>query len=169
MDTPDAWWQMDCVNEFCEVVASPTITVTGSTVSLSSPCYGVLRVRGMATGYKHTLTMEFAKQGNVVAAQVADVTLNGTPQVAAPAPAGYAITSIDVSVTATYKDGTGEEQSKILSLDIPECVKDLLEYCEGDRLIHQGTESTTIGDTETPTPVVYYDTCTGNVITLRYE
>jgi len=168
MDTPTAWWQMDCVNEFCEVVPNPTISVAGAAVSLSSSCYGVLRVRGQASGYKHTLTMDFAKQGNVVADKLADATWVGPTPTAAPSLSGYAITDIDISVTATYTDGAGEEQSEILALNIPDCVKDLLEYCEDGRLIH-GTESVTVGDTETPVPVVYYATCTGNVIALRYE
>ena len=141
---PLAWWQIPCVNEFSEPVPEPAITVAGAGVKLADSCYGVLRIRGLARGYRHILTMEFVK------------------------PTQSSLTNIKVSVTATYTDTNGEQQAEILALTIPACVLDLLEYCEGDVLATDPrTELVILNDD--PIPTVYYDTCTGQVIELRYE
>ena len=141
---PLAWWQIPCVNEWSEPVADPTITVNGATVNLSASTYGVLRVRGLAQGYQHILTMEFSK------------------------PEKSSLTNLRISVTATYTDTNDEQQAEIITLTIPACVIDLLEYCDGDTLATDTGANINVTHDD-PVPTVYYDTCTGEVIELRYE
>lgn len=142
---PLAWWQLPCFNEFSEPVPEPAITVAGATFDLSSSCYGVLRIRGLAQGYQHTVTMEFTK------------------------PEKSALANIKVSLTATYTDSNGEQQAEILALTLPACVLDLLEYCEGDNILAADPRTELVINHDDPIPTVYYDTCTGQVIELRYE
>lgn len=142
---PLAWWQIPCVNEWSEPVPEPAIIVAGATVTLNASCYGVLRIRGLAQGYQHSVTMEFLK------------------------PDKASLTNIKVSVTATYTDTNDEQQAEILTLTIPACVLDLLEYCEGDNILATDPRKELVINHDDPIPTVYYDTCTGQVIELRYE
>lgn len=185
MDYPEAWWQLPCVNEFSEPVAAPDIAVSGSLVSLSASCYGVLRVRGVALGYRHTVTLEISKTNNTVKAEpettaslhMATGYNGGTLPVAQEDlptvfhPLGYAITSVNISLTAQYVDGNDETQPEIIPLKIPACVLDLLEYCPDgdlaaqDKILSGGSWS---WDSENITPVVYYDTCTGERMEVHF-
>lgn len=170
-----AWWQIPCVNEFSEPLETvPTITIEGAEIRLSAPCYGVLRVRGLARGYAHTVTMEFSKSANPVSTRPAAGSWGGATMETAvlfastPDPLGYAVTSVDVSVVASYVDGDGQG-IETLQLTLPSCVLDLLEYCPDGTLAAQDRGDSVTTEIQNQVPVVYYDTCTGQVIELRYE
>lgn len=136
-----SYWQTPCFNEFGEQVFSVGRSRDGATISLDRTCFGVLRVICDAIGYRHTCTMEFIK-GN------------------------YSITNVKNSVVASWVDENNEQQTATLDLELPGCVEDLLETCD------DGSLPTTIGQTEEDPagiPTVYYSTCNGFVILLRYE
>lgn len=150
VDGISAHWQLPCVDEWCRPVASPAITADGATLRLSAPCWGVLRVRAAAVGFRHTLGCSFVKR--------------------VPAGEGeYAYNRIDarLSVTGSWTDEAGAPQTTIEAVELPDCVKALLEMCPaGDRPIVVG-EISPAG--EGLTPVVYYNSCTGSFIGMQYE
>ena len=143
-------WQIPCVDEWCRPVASPTITAAGAVLRLSEPCYGVLRLRAAAVGYRHTLSCSWVKRTPVGEAK-------------------YAYNRIDarLSVTGSWTDEAGAPQTTIEALELPACVQDLLAMCPaGDLPVVVGQITP---DGEGLTPVVYYNSCTGSFIGMQYE
>lgn len=145
-----AHWQIPCVDEWCRPVASPAISADGATLRLSGPCWGVLRLRATAVGFRHTLGCSFVKR--------------------VPTGEGeYAYNRIDarLSVTAAWADETGAPQTTIEAVDLPACVQALLEMCPaGDRPVVVGE---IVDGSAEKTPVVYFNSCTGAVLGVRYE
>jgi hypothetical protein len=179
MENATAWWQIPCVNEFSDPVPAPNISFDGELIKLSSPCYGVLRVRGLALGYEHTVILGISKTGNVIkteqisSLQIASGYNGGTapPPQKDPTgkldPLGYTITNVNIAVTAAYQGDEQNQQAEILTLKFPACVLDLLEYCpEGTLAAQDKLPSGSFG--EGPTPVVYYDTCTGRELGVHF-
>ena len=146
-----AWWQIPCVDEWCRPVDSPAIIADGAVLRLSAPCYGVLRLRATAVGYRHTLSCSWVKRTPVGAAEYA-----------------YNEISATLSATVSWTDEDDEQQSTIEPVELPACVTDLLEMCpDGAKPVVVGEISD--GDDDERTPVVYFNACTGSVITVRYE
>jgi len=165
-----AEWQLPPVNEFSEPLESPPeVAVDGSKITLSEECYGVLRLRGAAQGFSHEVVLRFNKglpsdplQPITVPAEAVNPTTTTMIDV------GHSLVSAKATVTASYRNEGGVLQSEILTLKIPPCVLDLLEYCEDGTLLVDNVDFAS--DTaDGGIPTVYYDTCTGNVIELRYE
>jgi hypothetical protein len=75
----------------------------------------------------------------------------------------YSITNVRNTVIATWDDDGIQTES--LDLELPPCAADLLEACDDGSLITVGT----VNEDPAGIPTVYYSTCTGKVIELRYE
>ena len=139
-------WQTPCYNEFGEVVGRPSIEVIGIDVALSAEVFGVLRVRCIASGYRHRLSLSIPKVDSAGAMTI--------------------ISELDCTVTATWPvtEGTLTDE---LELALPGCVADLLESCPDGSTPGSGGKIT---DQDELVPTVYYNPCDdGQVIELRYE
>jgi len=78
---------------------------------------------------------------------------------------GLSITNLQVTVIAKWFDD-GEEQSESLRMEIPQCLKDLLEACDGDGSNADGDQSIfnmcgSINGDGDPIVNVYISSCTG--------
>jgi hypothetical protein len=133
-------WQTPCYNRFGEVTTRPALTVSEDRITSDAQVWGVLRVRAQAHGFSHPLTMRF------------------------PRVLGQRITEVKNHATAAWTDASGPRASGC-DIDLPACVADLLAACPGGRpLIDIDVEADEDG-----IPTVYYSTCTGEVILVRYE
>lgn len=103
-------------------------------------CFCVLRVTGNAVGYRHTVTLTFAKGDD-------------------------AITDVTETITAAWEDADGELQGESLELELPSCAADFLEYCADGELLLEGL----VKSNDEKIPVVYYSDCSGKVVLVRYE
>ena len=142
MDLASIAWVSGCCNEYSEKIVPPAITHDGAYITLDESCFGVLRIAGNARGYKHTVTITVEKTE-------AD-----------------SISSLAPVLTVSYADADGEIQTKELELKIPQCIIDYLETCPNGLIMSGSADVTTPGE---PVAVVYYSTCTGNVLALKYE
>ena len=137
------WSVMPCLDSNSQPVAvAPNVTATSSTISVDADVIGVLRVKCMAVGWLHTLVLRFAK---------GDAT----------------ITNIDVVVTAQWESG-GENQTARLPIELPGCLKTLLETCDDGELKYERGMGAVRYPNETYA-VVYYSECNGHKLALRYE
>lgn len=136
--------------------------------------YGVLHVRGTAVGFRHDLTIRYPtgkKPAGVVqsASSGLDYSLyiaaaelgneNGGP--------GISIKSADsFEARATWRDENGEQREESATMNIPECVRALLEECpNGTTYVTKIRMQPPEGDL----PVtVYYNTCNGNILDVRW-
>lgn len=137
------WSALPCFDRFGREVARPRLTVTPAAIRSSGDFLGVIRVRCLAVGYLHALTMRLPKSE---AATVTDVTN---------------------TATATWT-AAGEQQDGAVELALPRCVEQLLALCPDGGLQQERYYGGGSDDPETR-PVVYYNACNGSVITIRYE
>lgn len=143
-------WQSPAFDRNWRVIDRPTVTMDGSTLRLSEPVFGVMRIKATAVGYLHTVRISLVKQEET---EDEDGNLNMT---------GYKIENLQCTVTASWIDENGKFQTFPLDLEVPECVKDFLDECPG------GGAKGSAGPTP-ERPYVYYNTCTGQVILVLYE
>jgi hypothetical protein len=138
-----AFWQTPCYNRLGEWVDPAIITPAGSRLLLSAEVFGVLRVIGTARGSRHTLTLQVPKT------------------------AATKITDLKPTVSALWglvrEDGTQENEQ--LELEIPGCVEDLLAVCPDGELVRSKV-TPAVASTD---PTIYYSTCDGSVLEVRYE
>ncbi len=135
-------WQTEAVNRSGEVVPQPDARIENGRLFLSAPVFGVLRLAGIASGYRHSVAMEW--------------TIDEASR----------ITGIRNSVIAAWVDDDGRTQTETLDLEIPDCVADMLATCPEDDTWATLASVTTPDDR---VPTIYYSTCTGRVLALRYE
>ena len=135
-----ATWQTPCIDRYGRVVSPPGFVVEGGQVILDREVFGVLRMTGRARGYRHQWRLE-----------VAAVDENR-------------VTGLRGSVIASYQDGD-KLATKTLDLEVPACVQDALATCPDDGKFQVFGSVTTVERQ----PVVYYSTCTGHVLEVRYE
>ncbi|MGD9947516.1 MAG: hypothetical protein AB7U29_03440 [Desulfobulbus sp.] len=121
----------------------PSLAVDGSTIRSGGDFLGVIRVRCLAVGYAHTVTMTIDKANN------------------------DKISDIRNSVTASWADTDGQTRATALDLTLPDCVQDLAALCPDGSLVKTWTGS--VNDKEETVPVVYYNDCNGRVILVRNE
>lgn len=120
----------------------PELRAEGSTILSSGDFLGVLRVRCLAIGYAHTITMTIPKN------------------------AASKITDIRNSVTASWTQD-GVTRTATLDLQIPDCVADLAALCpDGELAVEKVTGEHQKDETVW---VIYYNGCTGRVIVVRSE
>ena len=136
-------WQTPCYNRRGVQVPAPMPALDGTTVRLDAEVFGVLRVRGVAVGYRHGLRFAMAKTG------------------------ASAISDIKPAVAVFWRDSQGR-QSKRLELALPACLTDLLALCPDGGTVrdHQFVR---LEEDEETVPVVYYSPCSGGFLAVRYE
>jgi hypothetical protein len=76
------------------------------------------------------------------------------------------ITNLQATVQATWMGSDGKVANKSLSLKIPGCVKHLLEMCDNDKPKNSRIR---LNDEPDPIAIVYFSTCTGNVLEVQFE
>ncbi len=136
------WSDLPCFNAQGEEVARPAVTVTDSAVLVNAEVLGVLRIRCMAEGFAHTLTLRLDK---------------GTSS----------ITDVAAVVSGSWiEDATA--QTETIELELPGCANTLLAACDDGTLLRERVYGTVSEDEET-VPVVYYNDCTGQVLVVRNE
>lgn len=110
--------------------------------------YGVLWARGTAVGWRHDISIRYPKGGG---------------EQADPAAPAIRITGADsVNVRATWTDENGETRTDEATLEIPDCVRDMLEKCPAG-----SKNSIRMKPEGEPPVVVYYNTCNGRVLDIR--
>jgi hypothetical protein len=137
-----AWSDMPCLDARSNVVASPTVTATASSLSVDADIVGVLRVRCAAVGWLHTLVLRFDKGAEK-------------------------ITDIDVAVSAKWV-AAGETSTLSQDLELPGCLETLLETCDDGDLAYERASGKIIQPEDT-VPVVYYSECDGQKLAIRFE
>jgi hypothetical protein len=181
-DGATATWQFGCYDDHSNMILPPTVTVSGSTVHIEYPCYGVLRIKGLALGYRVDLTAAFTKDGDPNAATAEAQTIpdpdpygfqtvpipfiGADPVTANPTEhAWQSITDIKCSLLASWTDTAQQPQSTLIEIIIPECVKALMELCPSEVPVvfglfkpeHQGDILE-----------ILFNGCTGEYIGRRY-
>lgn len=146
--------EMPCFDDMGAVVPLPDIEIDGSVLRLSRPVTTVLRATGIATGYQHQVVMYLVKA--LADADQDNPVIDKT---------GYKIENLENTITCKWIDEAGKGQQDDLDLEIPSCVEDLLADCSG------GDLPGSFGEITRPEkqPVLYYSTCNGKPIELRYE
>ena len=124
-------------DEGAESYASTTHAAGSAVVTSSDNIYTVLRAEGKAAGYHHTLTMTFNKND---------------------ADDQNVISDIEADLTLQYKLEDGSYGTVLHQLTIPDCVSDLLEFCDNGS---PKASIACIGDNcdGEPSFIVYYGTC----------
>lgn len=133
------WLDLPCWDRFGREVPRPELTTTPTTIQVSAEVLGVVRVRCLAIGYAHPVTVTFAKG---LDAKILD---------------------IKNTVTASWAAGAAT-----LDLHYPACAADLLAACDDGTLVRERVIGQFKGE-EDRIPVVYYNDCTGSVLAVRYE
>ena len=192
-------FETPCFNKFGERVSTPSMSLKdGWIVELSEEVFAVVRFRFVAVGYKYNVVMTFDKGSdeldnlettkgedgnstkewvNVMVGSGYDHSSLPPPQesendTTTPSPSTgqgpQKITNVQSHVTAIYSDEDGKPQKEELEIKIPQCVKDYLEKCpDGD--LPWDVYGNAVYNDEDKVPVIYYSTCTGNVLEVRYE
>jgi len=109
-------------------------------IRLATPCFGVLRVRCMAIGYRHAITMEIPKTD------------------------AESITDIEETITAAWMLADGSTEIATQKIALPPCVEDLLAACDDGSTV--GDHVGSVDDTKYRTRL-RYSTCTGKVLDVR--
>ena len=133
------WSDLPCWDRYGQEVPRPELTTTPTTLQVSAEILGVVRVRCLAIGYAHPVTVTFAKGLD------------------------SKILDIKNSVTASWAAGAAT-----LDLQYPACAADLLAACEDGTLVRERVIGQ-FEDEDDRIPVVYYNDCTGSVLAVRYE
>lgn len=110
--------------------------------------HGVLWALGTAVGWRHDIVVRYPKGGG------------DDPS----APAISVTNADDIPVRATWTDENGKTRTDDATLEIPDCVKAMLEECPAGsknriRMRPEGG----------PPVVVYYNSCNGRVLDIRRE
>lgn len=135
------WTAMPCFDRLSNEVPRPAVTVDGNTLTLGDEVLAVLRVRCVAVGYLHALTLRIGKGTN-------------------------AITDVEAVVSAGWRAKAGAQATE-LQLDLPGCVDLLLASCADGSLVAEAHGS--VRDDTERVAVVYYNDCTGAELAVRYE
>lgn len=143
-DVAWSWSALPCWDRFGRDVGRPSVEISGRTIRTSGEWLGVIRLRATAVGYRHPLSLRFAKDDT------------------------FAITNIRAAATAEWTDPeTGEQENTALDLGLPGCAEDLLALCPDGLMVRDHIYN--VSSPDDLVPVVYYNACTGHVIGLRYE
>ena len=183
-------WETECIDLEGNVLPDQPLEMDGlTTVRTEQEIFGVARVRGTKIGASHRLTTQLIKSYPVrpdtplpeegVDAEMLEeywaytdvATWNGEPvdESETVDMTGLKLENLSITITATWINTEGEEQSENMRLAIPQCIKDLLLACDGDPESFTGGSGTTVcdlGDRETHL-TVYRSSCTGDVLEER--
>lgn len=133
-----ATWDTPCYNELSEIIGEQGIGYEQAQLLVDTECFGVIRLRHLALGYRHTCTVTLTK------------------------PEASKVSDINLTVFADYTDADGVKQTEELSLEIPQAIQDYMATCPDGGWVTTGS-ITSADDGEQPT-TIYYSTCTGNVL-----
>jgi len=136
------WTNIPCLDRYGHEISPPTITATKKSIRTSGNFFTVIRVRALARGYAHPLTIEVGKSGEV------------------------AITDIDAKAMVVWANDGGTV-SETVNLKLPLCAEMLLAACEETSAYESVYGS--VFDDDDKRPVLYYNGCTGKVMVVRYE
>ncbi len=138
-----------------QIMDDPVITASGSSVNLSVQATGALRATGLATGFKHTLTM-----------QLSEIPVTNTDPYTGEETVlgGYSLENLQTAVTVSWVDGSGQTQSAILEIKVPECVESMVTICSDTTTLYRRKQSS--GD---PSYLVYYSACNGDILSEGWE
>lgn len=137
-----SWSDMPCFDRYGAQITPPHLTVTPTAILGPSDFLGVIRVRCLAVGYRHTVTMRLPKS------------------------AVSSITDVSNSATVTWMDGA-EQAETIIDLDLPRCAAQLLAACPDGQLQQERYFGAIHDDHDGRT--VYYNACNGEVLAVRRE
>ena len=136
------WSDLPCWDRRGRVVPRPTLTASPTLITVSAEVLGVVRVRCRAIGYAHPVTVSFAKTADAK------------------------ILNLENTATAWWRDGE-DIHTASLDLKYPACAADLLALCPDGRRVRERVLGE-MGEDEVRM-VVYYDDCTGRVLSVRPE
>ena len=143
-DASWSWSALPCFDRFGRDVGRPSVEIGPREIRTSGEWLGVIRLRCTAVGYRHQLSMRFAKDDT------------------------FAITNIRAAATAEWTDPeSGERENTALDLDLPGCAEDLLALCPDGLMVRDHIYN--VSSPDDLVPVVYYNACSGSVIGVRYE
>lgn len=154
LDDADIHWHAStgCLDAHSAQIAAPALIRSGTRISLSYPVSGLISVTGTAIGWRHDLTIRFDKfDGSAGNAFGLGVTK-------------YDADSFDVLAHWRGNDGSLREESA--EMNIPQCVRGLLEACS------DGTPITSLRVRHRSPPwyEVRYNTCDGSVLdVIRHD
>ena len=151
-DDFDFDWETEAYDAYGAVIERPELLrIERETVIFTSSCFAVLRCRCAVMAHYYPIRISVEKS------------VPADPESTVPDRTGYKITNFQSKVLATWQ-GLTEQKTSSLQLIIPDCVKSLLEMCEDGV-----TPSTPALNLNTKRPVVYYSSCTGEELEVRYE
>ncbi len=134
---------------------SPSVSYNAHSLTLSESAYAAFRVRGTAFGHGYLVKITMNKKQEVDVENEDGSTEKKNIWVKLSVPA------VPVLCSWEYKDGS--EGTAQMDLQVPDCVRALLESCpDGDPLgdgVHVNDPNITLE--------VYYSTCTGKVVAVR--
>lgn len=131
------WAALPCWDKASNEVDRPTVTATETSIHVDADILGVLRIKGQACGYLHSVGFDM-----------------GTGAKLNPSN-GY-------TLQATWRDADDEEQSDDITLDLPGCLE-LFEYeCEDGEAVSTKSDI----DDDDPKVTLYYNDCTGQVMVV---
>jgi len=136
------WTNVPCLDRYGREISPPTITATKNSIRTSGDFFTVIRVRALARGYAHPLAIDVGKSGKV------------------------AITDIDAQAMVVWTNENGTESATI-DLELPLCAEMLLAACE-ETSAYESVYGSVLDDDDKK-PVLYYNSCTGKVMVVRYE
>lgn len=208
MDSIESYsWETDCWDaDGVRVDEKPDVYLENyHTIRASKPVFGVVRIHGKKRGNKFTLTQRMVKTVPVKPdgsePDEGDFNDSGAGHyysydewlskffgrrnedddgIQPPVNlTGLRISNLQVSVTAHYFELGGKPATETLRLEVPQCIKDLLEVCgvdtDGDGIIDSWDEDAIFRSTLTlcgpddddPPTIVYVSGCTGKKIGTR--
>jgi len=123
-------------------VAKPTLEIVNGVLVAEKKVFGIVEITGKAIGYKYNLS----------------ISLVGWDQ--------NKISNLHETIIATWNNN-GAVETQTLDIVFPDCVEQILSYCDGDEnFIADSGTVTTPGETH---PVIYYNDCSGQILAIRYE
>lgn len=146
-------WETPCYDSNGQQIPDVPLTIKNdNTICAEREVFGVARIRGRKWGKKHTLTVTLPKED-------------------------LSISNLQASVTADWGDPTttldDSSSTDTLQLEVPQCVKDILAWCDGDQAsienilfnIMGGISNICGAQSQTEKPrIAYFSTCTGSLI-----
>jgi hypothetical protein len=146
-------WETPCYNSNGHEIPDVDLSVKNENVICAdSELFGVARIRGRKWGRKHTLTVTLPKED-------------------------FLISNLQAAVTADWGDRTttldDDTSTFTLQLEVPQCVQDMLSWCDGDEAsienilfnIMGGIQNICGAQAYAEKPrIAYYSECTGNLI-----
>ena len=168
MEDVSVEWETATFNSYGDRIPEPSITITNKRLEFSTEVFGAFRVKGKAIGGYYLLTIVLNKPMTQEEITEEDLRNNIIQQIQdrkivfSPPPIvklnSYKIENLESTVTADWLSLDGATQTEELEIEIPQCVKDILEFCPNmyETLVHLCEEVSTRR--------VYYSTCKEDTI-----